>query len=138
MVPEVLILDSLDYARELSQMAQEFKKYAFEYKKERALYAEALNKLTNLIYVTGLHEDKAAFENKLSKLLGTDKAQEAKYYLEQLNSSKANYKGWEMVLESFKAHISSIQSVIKYNLTGELNTNIANKAVNTAEVQQYL
>lgn len=130
-------MDSLDYANELREVAKEFKELAFEYKKERALYAEALNKLTSLIYVTGLYDDKASFENKLTKLLATPKADEAEYYIKQLNSSRANYKGLEMVLEAFKAHISSIQSVIKYNLTGEINTNIANKAVNTAEVQQF-
>ena len=130
-------MDNLDYANELREVATEFKELAFEYKKERALYAEALNKLTTLIYVTGLHDDKSSFENKLPKLLTTQKKEEAKTYIEQLNTSRANYKGLEMILESFKAHISAIQSVIKYNLTGEINTNIANRAVNTAEVQQF-
>lgn len=130
-------MDGLDYANELRQVAEEFKELAFEYKKERALYAEALNKLTSLIYLTGLHDNKASFENKLTKLLATNKADEAEYYIKQLNSSRANYKGYEMILEAFKAHISAIQSVIKYNLTGEINTNIANKAGNTAEVQQF-
>lgn len=130
-------MDSLDYANELREVAKEFKELAFEYKKERALYAEALNKLTSLIYLTGLHDNKASFENKLTKLLATNKADEAEYYIKQLNSSRANYKGLEMILEAFKAHISSIQSVIKYNLTGEINTNIANKAGNISEVQQF-
>ena len=121
-------MDNLDYANELREVALEFKKYAFEYKKERALYAEAYNKLTNLIFIAGLHNDKASFEKILAKLLATDYAEQAKYYIELLYTSKANYKGWEMILESFKAHISSIQSVIKYNLAGELNENIANKA----------
>ena len=121
-------MDSLDYSQELRHIAEEFKQYAFEYKKERALYAEALNKLTSLIEVTGLHDDKASFENKLTKLLATSEANIARVYIEQLNSSRANYKGWEMVLESYKAQISAIQSVIKYNLNGELNNNIANKA----------
>lgn len=121
-------MDHLDYSQELRHIAQEFKQYAFEYKKERALYAEALNKLTSLIEVTGLHDDKASFENKLTKLLATSEANIARVYIEQLNSSRANYKGWEMVLESYKAQISAIQSVIKYNLTSEINTNIANKA----------
>ena len=120
-------MDSLDYAQELRHIAKEFKQYAFEYKKERALYAEALNKLTSLIEVTGLHNDKASFENKLTKLLATDEAKIARIYIEQLNLSRANYKGWEMVLESYKAQISAIQSVIKYNLTAEINTNIVNK-----------
>ena len=120
-------MDSLDYASELREVAKEFKQFAFEYKRERALYAEALNKLTSLIYVTGLHDNKASFENKLTKLLATNKADEAEYYIKQLNSSRGNYKGLEMVLEAFKAHISSVQSVIKYNLTGECVTQIGRK-----------
>lgn len=122
-------MDYLDYTAELRENAKEFKQYAFEYKKERALYAEALNKLQSLIYKGGLHDDKASFENKLTKLLATPCAQEAKPLIEQLNSSRANYKGWEMVLESYKAQISAIQSVIKYNLTGELSQNITNKLI---------
>lgn len=118
----------LDHTQQLSVIAQEYKQNAYYYKEERANYAEALNKLTGLIYVTGLHDDKASFENKLTKLLATPKAEEAKKWIEQLNLSEANYKGWEMVCKANGAEISAIQSVIKYNLTGELNANIANKA----------
>lgn len=118
----------LDHSQQLSEIAQEYKQNAYYYKEERANYAEALNKLTGLIYVTGLHDDKASFENKLTKLLATPKAEEAKKWIEQLNISEANYKGWEMVCKANGAEISAIQSVIKYNLTGELNANIANKA----------
>ena len=117
-----------DYANELQSIAKEFKDFAFEYKKDRAMYAEALNQLISLLHKANLQDDKAAFENKLTKLLATRYSEEAQKYITQLNESRANYKGWEMVLEAYKAHISAIQSVIKYNLTGELNTNIANKA----------
>lgn len=120
-------MDSLDYAQELRELSKELLKASFEYKKERGLYAEALNTLTSLIYLTGLHDDKASFENKLTKLLATDRVETAQKFIAQLNSSRANYKGWEMVCEAFKQQISSIQSVIKYNLTAEINTNIVNK-----------
>jgi hypothetical protein len=120
-------MDNLDYANELAEITSDFRKYAFEYKKERALYSEALNTLTKLIYLTGLHSDKSSFENKLTKLLATPQAEIAQQYIEQLNNSRAAYKGWEMVLESYKAQVSAIQSVIKYNLTGEINTNIEQK-----------
>lgn len=126
-------MDSLDYAQELREISQEFIKYAFEYKKERALYADALNSLTSLIYFTGLHDSKASFENKLAMLLGTPQAEQAQKFIDQFNTSRANYKGWEMVLEAYKARISSIQSVIKYNLTAEINTNIVNKYGGTHE-----
>lgn len=120
-------MDVQDYAQELRSIADELCKAAFEYKKERALYSEALNTLTNLIYLTSLHDDKASFENKLTKLLATDQVEAAQKYIAQLNKSRANYKGWEMVCEAYKQQISAIQSVIKYNLTAEINTNIVNK-----------
>lgn len=120
-------MDYLDYAQELSRLSKEFRQIAYEYKKERANYAEALNKLTSLIYKTGLHDDKAAFENKLTKLLATSKADEAQKYIEQLNASQAEYKGLKMVCKAYQAEISAIQSVIKYNLLGEVAVGIANK-----------
>jgi hypothetical protein len=121
-------MDYQDYSQELATISKEFKEYAFEYKKERAIYADALNQLTTLIYKAGLCDDKSSFENKLPKLLSTPYINEARTLIKMFNDSRANYKGWEMVLESYKAQISAIQSVIKYNLQGELNTNIANKA----------
>lgn len=120
-------MSHLTYAKELEQLAKQYKEYAFEYKKERALYSEALNKITSLLYTTGLKDDKASFENKLVKLLATPYAEEAQHFIEQLNTSRGNYKGWEAVLESYKAHISALQSVIKFNLIGEVNTNIIDK-----------
>lgn len=120
-------MDSMDYASELRSITKEYRQFAFEYKKERALYSEALNKLINLIYETGLHNDKAAFENKLTKLLATDKAEIAKIYIEQMNAARGNYKGWKEVLNSYQAEVSAIQSVIKYNLQGEIHASLDNK-----------
>jgi len=121
-------MDYLDYAQELSKLSKEFREISYAYKDARASYAEALNKLTGLIYRTGLHDDKAAFENKLTKLLATPKAEEAQKYINQLNESQAEYKGLKMVCKAYQAEISAVQSVIKFNLQGELNENIANKA----------
>ena len=124
-----------DYAEELISNARELKEYSNEYKKERQLHSQAINTLTNLIYKSGLHNDKASFENKLTKLLATVYAQEAKQAIEQLNTSRANYKGWEEVLKSYQTYISSIQSIIKWNLTAEIGTAITEK--NKDEVSQY-
>ena len=120
-------MDNLDYSQQLAEISKDFRKFAFEYKKERALYAQALNTLTNLIYLTGLHDDKSSFENKLTKLLATPQVEAAQKYIEQLNTLRANYKGWEKVLDSYQAQISAIQSVIKYNLTGECITQMEEK-----------
>lgn len=129
-------MDIQDYSQELLTNAREFKQFAFEYKNQRALYSEAMNRLTGLLYKANLHDDKAAFENKLIKLLATPFAAEAQKYIEQLNNSRADYKGWEMVLEAYKAQISAIQSIIKYNLTGELQENVAQK-VNMDDIMNF-
>lgn len=129
-------MDYLDYAQELSKLSKEFREISYAYKDARASYAEALNKLTGLIYRTGLHSDKAAFENKLTKLLATPKADEAERYITQLNESQAEYKGLKMVCKAYQAEISAVQSVIKFNLQGELNENIANKA-NTGSLMTF-
>lgn len=121
-------MDYLDYAQELSKLSKDFREIAYLYKDARASNAEALNKLTGLIYKTGLHDDKAAFENKLTKLLATPEAEEAQKYINQLNESQAEYKGLKMVCKAYQAEISAIQSVIKYNMLGEISTGIANKA----------
>ena len=60
--------------------------------------------------------------------MATSQAEEAQRYITQLNESQADYKGLKMVCKAYQAEISAIQSVIKYNLLGELNENIANKA----------
>ena len=36
-------MDSQDYSSELRSITKEYKQFSFEYKKERALYSEALN-----------------------------------------------------------------------------------------------
>ncbi len=120
-------MDNMDYASELRNITKEYKQLAFEYKKERALYSEALNHLIGLIYETGLHNDKSAFENKLTKLLATPKSEIARVYIEQLNTARNNYKGYDKILSAYQSEVSAIQSVIKYNLTGEVQQAIMNK-----------
>lgn len=124
-----------DYAEELINNAHDLKRYSFEYKKERQLYSDAINTLTTLIYKSGLHDDKASFENKLTKLLATPYAETAKQAIEQMNTARGNYKGWEEVIKSHQVYISSIQSIIKWNLTAEIGTAITEK--NKDEISQY-
>ena len=126
-----------DYAQDLISNARELKQYSREYKRERGLYSEAVNTLTNLIYKAGLYDDKASFENKLTKLLATPYAKEAKQAIEQMNTARANYKGFEEVLKAYQTYISSIQSIIKWELTGELTEAVKNKVENADEVEQY-
>ena len=118
-----------DYAQELIDNARELKDYSFAYQKERQKFSKAINSLTSLIYKANLHDDKASFENKLTKLLATPYVQEAKIAIEQMNTSRANYKGWEEVIKSYQVYISSIQSIMKWELTGELTEAVKQKVI---------
>ena len=109
-----------DYSAELLNTAKELKELAFEYKNARSEYSQALNGLIALIHKSGLAKDKAAFENKIPKLLETDFKEQAQKLIRQFYDSQALYKGLEEVLKAYQAHISGIQSVIKYNLSGEV------------------
>ncbi len=109
-----------DYSSELLKTAKELKELAFEYKNARSEYSQALNGLISLIHKSGLAKDKAAFENKIPKLLETEFNTEAQKLINQFYNSQALYKGLEEVLKAYQAHISGIQSVIKYNLSGEV------------------
>ena len=55
--------------------------------------------------------------------------------IEQMNTARANYKGFEEVLKAYQTYISSIQSIIKWNLTGELTEAVKNKVANYEEVE---
>ncbi|CDC21700.1 unknown [Clostridium sp. CAG:306] len=109
-----------DYSTELIKTAKELKELAFEYKKARADYSQALNGLITLIHKASLAGDKASFDNKIPKLLETQFKDEAAMLIKQFHGSQALYKGLEEVLKAYQAHISGIQSVIKYNLSGEV------------------
>ena len=109
-----------DYSSELLKTAKELKELAFEYKNARSEYSQALNGLISLIHKSGLAKDKAAFENKIPKLLETEFNVEAQKLINKFYNSQALYKGLEEVLKAYQAHISGIQSVIKYNLSGEV------------------
>ena len=109
-----------DYSSELLKTAKELKELAFEYKNARSEYSQALNGLIALIHKSGLAKDKAAFENKIPKLLETEFNVEAQKLINKFYNSQALYKGLEEVLKAYQAHISGIQSVIKYNLSGEV------------------
>lgn len=125
-----------DYAEDLLTNAKELKEFALLYKKERQMFSDAINHLTNLIYKANLHDDKASFENKLTKLLATSYVEEAKRYIEQMNTARGNYKGWEKVLDSYQTYISSLQSIIKWNLQGELTTAVKDKIVQN-DIMQF-
>lgn len=109
-----------DYTQELMTNAKELKELAFEYKNARGEYSQALNGLISLIHKAGLSSDKATFENKIPKLLQTPFKDDAARFIKQFYDAQALYKGLEEVLKAYQAHISGIQSVIKYNLSGEV------------------
>ncbi|MBR5202345.1 MAG: hypothetical protein IKW45_03685 [Clostridia bacterium] len=114
-------MDVVDYAQAVIENAEELKGFAFMYRQARGENAQAINGLIAMLHKAGLARDKAAFENKIVKLLDfPEYEKEAQKLINQFHNSHAEYKGLDAIMEAYKSQISGIQSVIKYNLTGEV------------------
>ena len=114
-------MDVVDYAQAVIENSEELKSLASLYHHARAQNAQALNGLIVLIHKAGLARDRSAFEKTIVKLLDCqDYEAEAQKLIEQYHNSYAEYKGIDAIMDAYKAQISGIQSVIKYNLTGEM------------------
>ena len=117
-----------DISQQLVRISEEMKTLANAYREARKTYGESLNKLTVMIYKSGLHNNKASFDNKIPMLIAHPKfTDEAIETTTKLNESEQEYKGLEQVLKAYQAQISGIQSVIKFMLQGEISENVKNK-----------
>ena len=117
-----------DISQQLIRVSEEMKELSNAYREARKTYGESLNKLTVMIYKSGLHNSKAAFENKIPMLIAKPKfTDEAIETTTKLNESQQEYKGLEQVLKAYQAQISGIQSVIKFMLQGEMAENVKSK-----------
>ncbi|MCD7740517.1 MAG: hypothetical protein LUH11_04125 [Candidatus Gastranaerophilales bacterium] len=119
-----------DFSEQLINVSKEMKELAFAYYEARKEYAKCLNKITVMIYKAGLHESKAAFENKIPMLFAntvySDLAIETSA---KMNEARQEYKGLEMVLNAYQSEISGIQSIIKFMQQGEITEAIKNKYI---------
>lgn len=117
-----------DFSQQLLRVSQDMKELAFAYYDARKQYAKCLNKITVMIFKAGLHDNKAAFENKIPMLFADPiYSDEAIDTAAKMNEYEQEYKGLEMVLKAHLSEISGIQSIIKFMQIGETNENIKNK-----------
>ena len=105
---------------ELERFTQEDIKLAEQYRDARVAHAMAGRDISVLI-AKHIPKDASSFENKMIKLLNFEGIYEQAYnLLTSYEISKAEYKGLEAIRESYKGRIIAIQSLMKWNLTGEI------------------
>lgn len=121
-----------DFSQQLLSVSRDMKELAMSYYKARKTYADCLNKITVMIYKAGLHDNKAAFENKIPMLFANEIFSEMAISVSsKMNEARQEYKGLEMVLKAYQAEISGIQSIIKFMQQGEINEATKNKYAST-------
>ena len=120
--------DFMTFQEELLETTREAINNSKLYLEARKDSSRCFNDLQVLIYKAGLHTSKKSPENKIIELMA-DKVygEEARELNKQMNEQTAMYKGLELVVKSFLAHSSALQSCIKTQISGEIAEATKNK-----------
>lgn len=123
--------DFMSFSEELLETTREAINNSKLYLDARKESSRCFNELQVLIYKAGLHTSKKSPENKIIELMA-DKTYgaEARELNEKMNEETAMYKGLELVVKSFLAHSSALQSCIKSQISGEISEATKNKYTN--------
>ena len=114
--------DFITFEEELLNTSREAIEYSKMYLEARKNSSHCFNQLQILINKANLHTSKKAFENKIIELLANDEyGEQARELNEDLQNFESTYKGLELVIKSYLAHCSALQSVLKVQQSGELN-----------------
>ena len=121
-------MDIMDFQEELLSTTRENIDLAKEYLKNRQVYSSSFNKLVVLIHNAGLEKSKKSIENKITELLSDATYGEvAKQYYSEMLKAEAEYKGLEIVTKAYSNHASALQSIMKMQISGEINENVKTK-----------
>lgn len=117
--------DIMDFQQELLETTRENIELSKEYLNNRKIYSSNFNKLIVLIHNAGLEKSKKSLENKIAELLSNKTYGEvAKVYYAEMLKAEAEYKGLEQVCKAYQIHSSGLQSIMKMQLSGEINQNV--------------
>jgi len=123
--------DFLTFTEELLQTTTEAMEFSQQYLLARKESSSYYNALQVLIYKAGLHTSKKSVENKITELLAHERfGEEAREINEKMEIATATYKGLELVIKSYLAHASGLQSIIKQQTSGEITEAMRNKYSN--------
>ena len=121
-------IDFVSFEQELLNTSREAIEYSKMYLDARKNSSHCFNQLQILIQKANLHTSKKSPENKIIELLA-DKTygDKARQLNEDLHNYESTYKGLELVVKSYLAHCSALQSVIKTQISAEINENVRAK-----------
>ena len=123
--------DFMSFQEELLSTTREAIEFSKMYLQSRKEASHCFNQLQVLIQKANLHTSKKSPENKIIELMADrtygDRARELN---ERMLSEESSYKGLELVVKSYLAHASALQSVIKQQVSGEIMEATKNKYAN--------
>ena len=120
--------DFITFEQELLNTSREAIELSRMYLEARKNCSHCLNQLQALIYKADLHTSKKSPQNKIIELMA-DKTygEEASKLNTQMSNYESEYKGLEMCVKAYLAHCSALQSVIKTQISAEINENVRAK-----------
>ena len=120
--------DFLTFEQELLNTSREAIEFSKMYLEARKNSSHCFNQLQVLINKANLHTSKKSPENKIIELMADNTYGEQAIKLNQeMNDYTSTYKGLELVVKSYLAHCSALQSVIKTQISAEINENVRAK-----------
>lgn len=120
--------DFITFEQELLNTSREAIEFSKMYLEARKNSSHCFNQLQVMINKAGLHTSKKSPENKIIELMADNIYGEQAIKLNQeMNDYTSTYKGLELVVKSYLAHCSALQSVIKTQISAEINENVRAK-----------
>lgn len=115
-------IDFITFEQELLNTSREAIEFSKMYLEARKNSSHCFNQLQILLNKANLHTSKKSPENKIIELMA-DKiyGEQAIKLNQEMNEYQSTYKGLELVVKSYLAHCSALQSVLKVQQNGELN-----------------
>lgn len=120
--------DFITFEQELLNTSREAIEFSKMYLEARKNSSHCFNQLQILLNKTNLHTSKKSPENKIIELMA-DRVygEKASKLNQEMNDYQSTYKGLELVVKSYLAHCSALQSVIKTQISAEINENVRAK-----------
>lgn len=114
--------DFITFEEELLNTSREAMEFSKMYLEARKNCSHCFNQLQTLIYKAKLHTSKKALENKIIELMASQEyGEQAQKLNTDMNNYESTYKGLELVIKSYLAHCSALQSILKVQQTGEMS-----------------
>lgn len=127
--------DFITFVEELLNTSREAIEYSKLYLEARKNASHCFNQLQILINKAKLHTSKKKLENKIVELLANEQyGEQANKLNTDLSEYESTYKGLELVIKTYLAHCSALQSVIKTQISAEINENVKAKYGNKENV----